>query len=268
MAEYVKDSAGPPVGAYSRGDTVTDSEGVVWECVVSGNPAQFDVQAAGGAGYDPLVTWQFIEDFDHFASADGIDYVAASGNAGPWELLVTGTDAGQISFSPSGGGVVQILADNDGETEISAQGMCARGTYDYTISFSLSKPSSVDADPTEFQFGLFGNNGSRNSYVSRTGDEGIWSLVINGTPLETTYTEPGWEDLTTEYRLYRLVTTALGDTDFQTSDDGETWTSRISSVGDSFHGSVSNLKARSVGSGATTASSLLDTVVVTSVLDR
>jgi hypothetical protein len=55
MTAYTKNTPGAPVGSYIKGDTVTDSEGTVWECVVTGNPAQFDVQAeAAPAGGDLL----------------------------------------------------------------------------------------------------------------------------------------------------------------------------------------------------------------------
>jgi hypothetical protein len=43
MTAYTKNSAGAPIGNYIKGDTCTDSEGTVWNCVVTGNPAVFDV---------------------------------------------------------------------------------------------------------------------------------------------------------------------------------------------------------------------------------
>jgi hypothetical protein len=267
MTAYTKNSAGAPVGNYIKDDTVTDSNGTEWVCIVTGNPATFDVVAeAAGGGYDPVNQYQFIEDFDRYGAADGITFADVTGDIGPWGMVVTGVDAGQVSFAA---GYAQLTADSGGDTEMYIAGFCPLNTYDFLLHFRLFKPAAADAAATETQMGVYGNNGSRNAYVTRAGDTGVWSLVINGTPEVTTYTEPDWDDeLTAVNRWYRLVTTAAGDVSFQTTADGAVWTERIAKTGASFHNSVSDLKLRVLGAGAVDPTALWDAVYITSDLDR
>ena len=95
MTAYAKNSPGAPVGRYVKGDTVTDSAGIVWVCVVTGNPAQFDVQGADGAVIAADVT------YDNVASGlaaenvqDAVDEVyAAIPVGGGGDIVAFGTTA-------------------------------------------------------------------------------------------------------------------------------------------------------------------------------
>jgi len=78
MTAYAKNSPGAPVGRYVKGDTVTDSAGIVWVCVVTGNPAQFDVQgaaapAAADVTYDNVASGLAAENVQ-----DAVDEVYAA----------------------------------------------------------------------------------------------------------------------------------------------------------------------------------------------
>jgi len=74
MTAYTKTSPGAPVGRYVKDDTVTDSAGVVWVCTVTGNPAQFDVQAAAAPDAPDAPAVSFTPTSAYFAAS--VDQVA------------------------------------------------------------------------------------------------------------------------------------------------------------------------------------------------
>lgn len=104
MAAYTKNSPGAPVGKYNIGDTVTDSEGVVWTCVQPGNPATFEANGvaeslgAESVGYDNGTSGLTAEDaqaaidevVDRVATLETDTAIDASGFSG--NLSPTDTD--------------------------------------------------------------------------------------------------------------------------------------------------------------------------------
>jgi len=142
MAAYLKDTPGAPVGRYRINDTVTDSVGTVWVCVVGGRVAQFDVQAAEAAAGGGIVTTSRVIETDllfvidattNFSTDLGVLAFTNTDNAA---VEVTGPSVSNYSGVAPAIGAIGVRCNGDG----------GEGQLDGVTNFVLNL-EAFDPDP-------------------------------------------------------------------------------------------------------------------------